>query len=148
MTQSPQTSVLRFQFPAFGAHKGSVLAESSAIDINGDTWNLMINISKSKCQRDGDSSSNVNHHLICMNLVLMRDVTSSVNTDDIKFSFVVRDEKGNVAHEEDFLPYGSTDDSSLMKVFNLKGANASDNGSILLNGTLVIDIVVHALPKE
>jgi hypothetical protein len=90
----------------------------------------------------------VNHHLICMNLVLMRDVTSSVNTDDIKFSFVVRDEKGNVAHEEDFLPYGSTDDSSLMNVFNLKGANASDNGSILLNGTLVIDIVVHALPKE
>jgi len=79
----------------------------------------------------------------------MREVTSSVNTDDIKFSFVVRDAKGNVAHEEEFVPSGSPDDTSnLMRSFNLKGANASDNGTVLLDGTLVIDIVVQALPKS
>eukprot|EP00985_Skeletonema_marinoi_P000084 scaffold22_cov225-Skeletonema_marinoi.AAC.12 len=152
MSQSnPQTSVLRFQFPDFEAHKGSVLAESSAADINGNIWNLMIKISESNFQRNG-KSSNGNRHM-SMNFVLMREVTSSVNTDDIKFSFVVRDAKGKVAHEEEFVPSSASPNdrhlvgSNLMTLFNMKGANASANGSVLLNGTLVIDIVVQALPK-
>mmetsp|Transcript_11999 Transcript_11999/g.20346 ORF Transcript_11999/g.20346 Transcript_11999/m.20346 type:complete len:427 (+) Transcript_11999:662-1942(+) len=155
MSQSnPQTSVLRFQFPDFEAHKGSVLAESSAADINGDIWNLMIKISESKYQRNGNSSSSSSgRHRMSMNFVLMREVTSSINTDDIKFSFVVRDTKGNIAHEEEFVPSSASPNdrhlvgSNLMTLFNMKGANASANGSVLLNGTLRIDIIVQALPK-
>jgi hypothetical protein len=40
----------------------------------------------------------------------MGEVTISVKNDDIKFSFVVLDAKGNAAHEEDFVPSGSPDD--------------------------------------
>ena len=151
MKPSPQTSVLRFCFPDFQAHKGSVLAESSATDIDGNIWNLMIKISEPKVRR-GSSSGN---QRLSLNFVLMREVTRSANpnADDIKFSFIVRDAKGKVAHEEEFVPSASPPDrqlggSNLMKLFNMKGTNASNNGSVLLYGTLVIDIVIQALPKS
>lgn len=157
MKQSPQTSVLRFHFPEFEAHKGSVLAESSAADINGDIWNLMIKISESKSRNpdrkssSSSSSSSSGNRRMSLNFVLMREVTSNAKTDDIKFSFIVRDEKGNVAHEEEFSPSESPNErhivgTDLMKLFNVKGAKAPPNGSVLLNGTLVIDIVIQALP--
>ncbi len=155
MKQSPQTSVLRFHFPEFKVHKGSVLAESSAADINGDIWNLMIKISESKLRTDRKSSSSSKsssgNRRMSLNFVLMREVKSNVNTDDIKFSFIVRDEKGNVVHEELFSPSEGPNErhvvgSDLMKLFNVKGAKASPNGAVLLNGTLVIDIVIQDLP--
>ena len=157
MKPSPQTSVLRFHFPDFQAHKGSVLAESSAADIDGNIWNLMIKISESEFRRGSMSSmsSSSGNQRLSLNFVLMREVTRSANpsADDIKFSFIVRDSKGKVAHEEEFVPSASRPDrqmggSNLIKLFNMEGANASNNGSVLLRGTLVIDIVIQALPKE
>ena len=156
MSPTPQTSVLRFQFPHFEAQGGSVLAESSATDINGDVWKLMIKVNSLSPQNACSSNNNGNHHLISMNFVLMREITSSVNMDDddIKFSFIVRDAKGGVAFEEAFVPSGSPDDSlsvgssNLLRLFTLEGTGVVDNGStVLVNGTLVIDVVIQALPK-
>jgi hypothetical protein len=36
----------------------------------------------------------------------------------------------------------------MMRLVNLKGTNASENGSVLIDCTLVIDIVVQTLPKS
>ena len=106
----------------------------------------MIKVSNSKHHRsNGDNGEK----RMSLNFVLMREATSRDNTDDIKFSFVVRDKRGNVAHEETFAPSGrlAIDSECSMKLFNMKGGATAANGSIFLDGTLVIDVVVQALPK-
>lgn len=110
----------------------------------------MIKIFESESPRNNKYSNN----LISMKFVLMREkVSSSVNADDIKFSFIVRDAAGNVAHEEVFAPCGSPEESqlvgssALMRLFKLEGTDVVHNESVLFNGTLVIDVVIQALPK-
>ena len=104
MSPISQTIVLQFRFPEFDNQEGSVLAESSATDVNGDVWNLMIKLKPLSSTKDSHESGNENRHLLYMNFALIREITRSINTDVVKFSFIVRDGKGGVAFEEEFVP--------------------------------------------
>jgi hypothetical protein len=150
MSPISQTIVLQFRFPEFDNQAGSILAESSATDVNGDAWNLMIKL-KPLSPKDSHESGNENRHLLYMNFALIREITRSINTDVVKFSFSVRDGKGGVAVEEEFVPSGCLDDAhnseDSMRLFTLEGTKLNDNGSVLLDGTLVIDVVIQALSK-
>lgn len=150
MSPISQTIVLQFRFPEFDNQAGSVLAESSTTDVNGDVWNLMIKL-KPLSPKDSHESGNENRHLLYMNFALIREITRSINTDVVKFSFIVRDGKGGVAFEEEFVPSGCLDDANSedsMRLFTLEGTKVNDNGSVLLDGTLVIDVVIQALSKQ
>jgi hypothetical protein len=101
--------------------------------------------------KDSHESGNENRHLLYMNFALIREITRSINTDVVKFSFIVRDGKGGVAFEEEFVPSGCLDDAQSedsMRLFTLEGTKVNDNGSVLLDGTLVIDVVIQALSKQ
>ena len=149
MSPISQTIVLQFRFPEFDNQAGSVLAESSATDVNGDVWNLMIKL-KPLSPKDSHESDNENRHLLYMNFALIREITRSINTDVVKFSFIVRDGKGGVGFEEEFVPSCLDDAHSedSMKLFTLEGTKVNDNGSVLLDGTLVIDVVIQAVSKQ
>jgi len=149
MAMAPrQTSILRFQFEDFirscGSSKASgILADSTATDEGGNNWRLIL-------RRGVPPRVSKEHTRVMVAMALVREASSSQFYDEAtKFSFIIRDRHGNVAHEEAFLSSQSNEAKSKssisMNMFVMSSFKVDDR--ITANGTLTIDVAIQVLTK-
>jgi len=85
-----------------------------------------------------------------VSMVLVKESSSRrLNNETAKFSYIVRDLHGNVAHEEAFLSSQckgvDSSGSGSMNMFMMSSFKADNR--ITVNGTLAIDVAIQVLAK-
>eukprot|EP00584_Thalassiosira_punctigera_P025910 CAMPEP_0172577894 /NCGR_PEP_ID=MMETSP1067-20121228/138463_1 /TAXON_ID=265564 ORGANISM="Thalassiosira punctigera, Strain Tpunct2005C2" /NCGR_SAMPLE_ID=MMETSP1067 /ASSEMBLY_ACC=CAM_ASM_000444 /LENGTH=465 /DNA_ID=CAMNT_0013370587 /DNA_START=535 /DNA_END=1932 /DNA_ORIENTATION=+ len=149
---SGETSILRFRFEDFirncySSKAQGILADSAATDEGGNNWKLILRKGhppRTSPKRNGGENR------IMISMALVKETLSRRSYDETtKFSFIVRDRHGNIAHEEAFLSSQCKDTNSetsgSLHMFVMSSFKVDDR--IIVNGTLTIEVVIQVQTK-